>query len=638
MPRKDARALRDEVASAIDRGKFKRAIECILELEHLEPRDASWPKRAAEVYRRLGKSREAISAYERASERYAQAGFLIQAIAVCKQILRLDPQHTETLRRLSAMTEERTGATGVRAIGARDAVPELIITRNTGPIPRVDPATLMPADRTMDMLEMPERRSRQSEVVLPEFSLGEADEPPQLATGTGSVGAIPTFRPSTPPPIPPSPIGKPKPPPVPPPLPPPARQNRVTPTGQSRLRRNSPPPISGPRRRADSSVPIPLEPGAPLDALPLSSVLPGAEIERRDDGLSSGIVVIPLDDLDDLTGPLDVETLEPSIEDSIDVPYEDFDTPLPMDLEELRLDANAPLSPGDEELGASRSLSHAAQRALSQTPLLSGLLPEELEVLVEKLALVQLEAGQILFREGDDGDSLYIVSEGEVAVISEGPPRTELSRLLSGSFFGEIALITEQPRSATIAAVRRTELLAIDRDVVRDLVAEHPDTLRVILRFIKNRQVERVIQTSPLFAQFAEADRRSLADQFDFLEVEPGTRLITQDVRPDGLYVILAGRAEALRDLDGAVRNLGFLNSGEVFGEMALYGSSLSLVTVVARGKVLALRMPAAIFREVIMTHPQVLAYVGDLAEERRKQLEAPEDSGDVVDLKLDLL
>jgi CRP-like cAMP-binding protein len=71
---------------------------------------------------------------------------------------------------------------------------------------------------------------------------------------------------------------------------------------------------------------------------------------------------------------------------------------------------------------------------------------------------------------------------------------------------------------------------------------------------------------------------------------------------------------------------------------MALWGSEPSLATVIARGKILALRMPAQTFREVIMTHPQVLAYVGDLAEARRKLIEAPTDSGDVVDLKLDLI
>jgi cAMP-dependent protein kinase regulator len=374
--------------------------------------------------------------------------------------------------------------------------------------------------------------------------------------------------------------------------------------------------------------------------------MPGAEAERRDDGLASGIVVIPLDDLDDVTGPIAIETLpDDSGEDDVEVPLDavqswDGESGMrePEEISIEHIAAIAQPGPDEEELPAPRALSVSARRALRSTPLLSGLDGEQLEALVERIELVTLEPGQILFREGDTGDTLFIICEGEVAVISEGPPRTELSRLLPGSFFGEVALITETPRSATIAAVTRTELLAIDRDVVRSLVAEHPDTLRVILRFIRNRLVERVIQTSPLFFPFAEPDRRTLAERFDFLEIEPDARLVTQDVRPDGLYLILAGRAEAQRDLGGAVRSLGFLGPGEVFGEMALWGSEPSLATVVARGKILALRMPAQTFREVIMTHPQVLQYVGDLAEVRRRQIEAPEDSGDVVDLKLDLI
>ena len=617
MSRRDARALRDEVANAIDRGKFKRAIECILELEQLEPRDAAWPKRAAEVYRRLGKSREAIGAYERSVDRYVQAGFLVQAIAVCKQILQLDPQHSATLRRLAEIAEERqTGPTGVAAISS--GVPELLIQRQTGPIPKVDPRTLVPDDRSIDMLEMTGGRGRSVSMMIDaqlapdgEISLDATDPVPLLDLD-------PDPEPAR----------------LPPPPPPPPRTTTTT----GRPRRISPPPVPGRRRRA-STNPVSLEPGAPLDTIPLRSVMPDAEIERRDDGLQSGIIVIPLDDVDDVTGPIAIETLPPSVgDDTIEVPLEAVEE-AGAEPEELTIDSLRPLSSGDEELPEPRSLGAAARRALRATPLLSGLDADQLEALIEHIELAQLEPGEVLFREGDTGDTLYIISEGEVGVFSEGPPRRELSRLLPGAFFGEVALITEQPRSATIQAVARTELLAIDRDVVRNLIAEHPDALRVILRFIRNRLVERVIQTSPLFVPFPESERRSLAERFDFLEVEPDTKLLTQGARPEGLFVILAGKAEALRDLDGAARRLGFLGPGEVFGEDALLSAEPSLVSVVARGKVLALRMPGATFREVIMTHPQVLAYVGDLADARRRQLEAaPEDSGDVVDLKLDLL
>ena len=66
----------------------------------------------------------------------------------------------------------------------------------------------------------------------------------------------------------------------------------------------------------------------------------------------------------------------------------------------------------------------------------------------------------MLFHEGDPGDALYVIVEGEVAVQAEGPPRVEMARLGAGSFIGEVALMTDQPRSATVTAVAGAELLA----------------------------------------------------------------------------------------------------------------------------------------------------------------------------------
>src|SRR6187431_797261 len=99
MP-KDARALREEAAAANAAGKYKRALAAYLELERLEPRDAQWAKRAAETYRRLGNNKNAVEAFERSCDRYAQNGFLVQAIAVCKLILQIEPQHAGSLGRL----------------------------------------------------------------------------------------------------------------------------------------------------------------------------------------------------------------------------------------------------------------------------------------------------------------------------------------------------------------------------------------------------------------------------------------------------------------------------------------------------------------------------------------------------------
>src|SRR5262249_7952554 len=103
---RDLRKLREEANEATASGKYKRALAAYLELERLEPGDAQWSKRAAETYRRLGKDRDAIDAYKRAVDRYAQGGFLVQAIAVCKLILQIDPKNDEALHRIASINEQ----------------------------------------------------------------------------------------------------------------------------------------------------------------------------------------------------------------------------------------------------------------------------------------------------------------------------------------------------------------------------------------------------------------------------------------------------------------------------------------------------------------------------------------------------
>src|SRR5688572_28290544 len=121
---KDVRALREEAAEATASGKYKRALAAYLELERLDPRDAQWAKRAGETYRRLGNNKHAIEAFERSADRYAQNGFLVQAIAVCKLVLQIDPQHAEALRRLGQMNEQ-LGAGPTRAGGMAENNPAL---------------------------------------------------------------------------------------------------------------------------------------------------------------------------------------------------------------------------------------------------------------------------------------------------------------------------------------------------------------------------------------------------------------------------------------------------------------------------------------------------------------------------------
>lgn len=86
------------------------------------------------------------------------------------------------------------------------------------------------------------------------------------------------------------------------------------------------------------------------------------------------------------------------------------------------------------------------------------------------------EPGQVIFRQGDRGDWLYIVVDGEVEVLKQAPGVEDLSlrRLGRGDCFGEIALVSDRPRSATVRAVSATNVLAVDREAFQALFANLP--------------------------------------------------------------------------------------------------------------------------------------------------------------------
>jgi CRP-like cAMP-binding protein len=543
---KDVRALREEAAQAAAAGKHKRALAAYLELERLEPADAQWAKRAGETYRKLGNNNHAIQAFNRSVDRYAQNGFLVQAIAVCKLILQIDPNHADTVRRLSDMNRQISAAP-TRVAGMAENNPALHENPNVAAIRRASTGT-QTAIRREDV---------------------EAHRRPQNSSSPGTKRAD-ERKPSDP----------------------------IPPIAMSRTK----------------SKPITLAPGLGLEAVDLKTELPPKASKELS---TPGIHVIPIEEptpayvhqlddgglqeMDDRPSEPIVIAVEPS-GDTFDAEIEEISELELADIEEI-------------PLPEPRAIGQRAKKALAATPLFAGLEADTLQALVENLELMQLDRGEHLFREGDPGDALYVIVEGEVSVQAEGPPRVEMSRLGPGAFIGEVALMTDQPHTATVTALGEAELLRIDRVTLSRVLANHGDVLRPILRFVRDRLVDRWTRTSPLFRPFDDAQRAELAARFSFLEIDSGTKMITGGKKPEGLYIVLAGQFVVER----AGTNIATLGAGDLIGETALLSGGVFKSDVIARGKGLALCLPAAAFREVIMIHPHVLEYIGEQAEHSRR-------------------
>jgi len=99
------------------------------------------------------------------------------------------------------------------------------------------------------------------------------------------------------------------------------------------------------------------------------------------------------------------------------------------------------------------------------------------EAIVEQLARDaqprKASAGERIVTEGERGDDFYVIVRGHVEVSADGEPKQALQE---GDSFGEIALLRDVPRTATVTALSETDLLAIERDVFLGAVTGHPES------------------------------------------------------------------------------------------------------------------------------------------------------------------
>ncbi len=127
--------------------------------------------------------------------------------------------------------------------------------------------------------------------------------------------------------------------------------------------------------------------------------------------------------------------------------------------------------------------------ALRQVDLLAQLSLEQLEAVAQLTEEAEYLPGEEIVREGEPGDRLYLLLEGSVRVVKgHGTPHAlELRVLEAVDYFGEMAVLADEPRSATIVAASPARLLSLDGESLRELIREHPDVSFAIFRVLTGR-------------------------------------------------------------------------------------------------------------------------------------------------------
>jgi len=450
-----------EIQACLQNRDYKGALDWFNTLLQKDPKNTQIRLRFADTLVLAGSKKEAVKQLRVVGDEFADKGFMIRAIAINKKILQIDPRQTDVHEKLAEMKQERSTSASGPTLAEALRQPDAPIRRNREEAPTLAPPQTPPPQAPLPPQEdMPQTLPDLEESMAMEF---------------GDTGEMPAPEALEPEPT-------------------------VT-SGGFELTEDVEPTAAEPAPAAE----------APLDADP--------SFTEEPIDLGAGSEPEPEPEPEIVT--VDADTEEPAVElslDSIEEPPSSPEIVLEVDQpEEVSIEEVVPevVVAGEEMEVIEFEAESVPEMAAEGTNPLVGVLGEDIDSLIDSiiddvgssarggqptadepptriplfsdlttaefidvaLLLVRrvLKVGEQAVLEGDPGDSMFIISTGEVRATVESDGRqVPVATLRDGDFFGEMAALSGEPRTATVTAVKNTEVLELSRNNLREICSRHP--------------------------------------------------------------------------------------------------------------------------------------------------------------------
>lgn len=238
---------------------------------------------------------------------------------------------------------------------------------------------------------------------------------------------------------------------------------------------------------------------------------------------------------------------------------------------------NPPFHPkSDEQLARLKD-------AVSSNFLFAHLDEEQFKTVLDALVEKPVPAKGIkVITQGDAGDFFYIVERGsfDVCIHPSGSAQpgpdglgNKVNEIGTGGSFGELALMYNSPRAATVISKERSTLWALDRITFRRILMDSA--------FQRRRMYEAFLEEVPLLSSLKPYERSKIADALDTVKHPAGSTIIQEGDPGDSFYLLESGEAEAYKNgIDGPVKEY---KRGDYFGELALLNDKPRQASVVAK-------------------------------------------------------
>lgn len=272
----------------------------------------------------------------------------------------------------------------------------------------------------------------------------------------------------------------------------------------------------------------------------------------------------------------------------------------------------APRDPVRAVVIAHRTRTTAGFDALSESPEFAQAIEasDESTVLPIRKPLA-VAPGQWLIRQGEVADAFYVLLEGTASVWSDSrspsdltslPPGAQLAELEPGACFGEIGLLKNIPRTASVRMIGEGLVLRFDKEDFSQLIARYDLTAHDLRSIYYARHVKNEIKIAlPGLASLVVPGRMQQAS-FD-----AGEFVFRQGAESDAFYIVLEGEADVVATGAEGPVSLARLGPGEFFGEMGLLRSETRSASVLAHTELKLIRIEREVFLETVARSPEAL-------------------------------
>ena len=155
---------------------------------------------------------------------------------------------------------------------------------------------------------------------------------------------------------------------------------------------------------------------------------------------------------------------------------------------------------------------------LKNIPIFCDISKDELYIIASQLKRIEYKAGELIFKEGDPGDEMYVIVDGGVSIfiIDNDGKEVVLSEMMKGNFFGEMSIVERTPRSATCRVIQDGVFLVLHADDLINIASFMPECAVKIMNKMLTITVERLMNVGAFVAQMvqwgSESRKRAVTD------------------------------------------------------------------------------------------------------------------------------